>query len=47
MSFFYNLIEVIGTFCTYKWMNYYFFPYIGLAFLAAVPRLIRLFVTWR
>ena len=32
---------------TYNWMNYYFFPFIGIAFLASVPRLVRLLITWR
>lgn len=47
MSFFYSLIKLLASFFDPIWMNYYFYPMIGLAFVASVPRIFRTLFFWR
>lgn len=47
MYWFYRMLDIWSYFYRAPFMRYWFFPLVALAFLACVPRLIRLFVTWR
>lgn len=47
MVWYYSILEIWGHYYRLAFMKYWFFPLVALAFLAAVPRLVRLFITWR
>ena len=42
-----GILSLLGVFCDVDYLSVWFFPLIAIAFLAAVPGIVRVLTTWR